>query len=126
MSSSPDFPNWNGHDWVTYGPNENCTLALCPIDASIYEYRPSLAANAIFIALFGITLIIHLVQGFRWRTWFFTIAIFWGCTAEMIGYGGRIIMWQNPFSFIGFIMQIGESGSSFVIPLFGIGIGSHD
>jgi len=108
MSSSPDFSNWDRRDWITYGPNENCTLALCPIQASIFEYRPSLAANAIFIALFGITLIIHLIQGFRWRTWFFTTAIFWGCTAEMIGYGGRIIMWQNPFSFIGFIMQIGK------------------
>jgi hypothetical protein len=85
MSSSSDFSHWNRRDWITYGPNENCTLALCPVEASIYEYRPSLAANAVFIALFGTTLIIHLIQGFRWRTWFFTIAIFWGCTAEMIG-----------------------------------------
>lgn len=108
MSSSPNFTNWNGYDWVTYGPDENCTLALCPVQASIYEYQPSLPANAIFIALFGVNLIIHLYQGFRWRTWFFTIAIFWGCTAEMIGYGGRVIMYNNPFSFNGFIIQIGE------------------
>jgi hypothetical protein len=107
MSSSPDFSNWNESDWITYGPQENCTLALCPVQASLYEYQPSLAANAIFIALFGITLIIHLIQGIKWRTWFFTTAIFWGCACEMIGYGGRIIMWQNPFSFTGFITQIG-------------------
>lgn len=117
MSSSPapDFSNWNPADWNTYGPTENCTLALCPVEASVYEYRPSLPANVIFIALFGINLIIHLYQGFRWRTWFFTIAIFWGCTSEMIGYGGRVIMYNNPFSFIGFIMQIGEFLPSFII-----------
>lgn len=107
-SSSPDFSNWNAQDWSTYGPNENCTLDLCPVEASLYKYRPSLAANAVFIALFGLTLALHLYQGLRWRTWFFTIAIFWGCTCEMIGYGGRVIMYNNPFSFIGFIIQIGE------------------
>jgi hypothetical protein len=130
MSSSPDFSNWDRHHWITYGPNENCTLALCPIEDSIFEYQPSLAANAVFIALFGITLIIHLIQFFRWRTWFFSTAILWGCITEMIGYGGRIIMWQNPFSFPGFIMQIGELASSSLLPsrttLLEIEIRSHD
>ena len=26
----------------------------------------------------------------------------------MIGYGGRVLMWGNPFSFTGFLMQISE------------------
>ena len=107
VMASPNFSNWNPHDWIFYGPNENCTLALCPVEYSVYEYRPSLAANISFIVLFGISLLIHLYQGFRWRTWAFMIAIFLGCACEMVGYGGRIILWQNPFSFPGFISQIG-------------------
>ena len=35
-------------------------------------------------------------------------AMFWGCIAEMIGYGGRIMLWEDPFSFTGFLMQISE------------------
>jgi hypothetical protein len=106
--ASPDFSHFNPHDWVLYGPTENCTLALCPIKYSIYEYRPSLAASVSFIALFGISLLIHLYQGFRWHKWAFMVAIFLGCVCEMVGYGGRILLWQNPFSFSGFITQIGE------------------
>ncbi|KAJ9640543.1 Envelope glycoprotein gp160 [Coniosporium apollinis] len=34
--------------------------------------------------------------------------MFWGCVAEMIGYGGRIMMWQDPFSFPGFLIQISD------------------
>ncbi len=109
-SSTGDFSTWNYTNWVTYGPDENCTLALCPVEASLYEYRPSLAASASFIALFGIALIIQIIQGVKYRTWPFMIAMLWGCVCEMIGYGGRIIMWQNPFSFPGFMVQIGECG----------------
>jgi RTA1 like protein len=105
---SPQFPNWNPNNWITYGPDENCNLNLCPVEASIFKYRPSLAANSVFIALFGVSLLIHLYQGIRWRTWGFMTAMFLGCVCEMVGYGGRILMWKNPFSFQGFITQIGE------------------
>ena len=92
---------------ITYGPKENCTLATCDPSTSVYAYRPSIEANTIFLALFGLSMIIHIAQGIRWRTWPFMIAMVLGCITEMIGYGGRIKLWQNPFSFPGFIMQIG-------------------
>lgn len=94
--------------WVTYGPDANCTLALCPAEWSIYHYRPSLAANSLFIALFGLSLATHIFQGVKWRSWTFLFCMFWGCVSEIIGYGGRIMMWQNPFSFTGFMIQIGK------------------
>jgi hypothetical protein len=97
------------YPYVTYGPHENCTLAVCDAALSIYGYRPSLPANVTFIALFGLSLLIQLVQGIWWHTWAFMFAMFWGCTAEMVGYGGRIMLWQNPFSFPGFLVQISES-----------------
>lgn len=91
---------------TTYGPDANCTLAICSPKFGVYEYRPSIAANSVFLALFGLALIIHLILGIKWQTWFYTIAIAWGCVSEMLGYGGRIILWQDPFSFTGFLLQI--------------------
>ncbi|KKY26438.1 putative parasitic phase-specific protein psp-1 [Phaeomoniella chlamydospora] len=39
---------------IAYGPDANCTLELCPVTDSVYQYRPSLSASGTFIALFGI------------------------------------------------------------------------
>ncbi|EGR48556.1 uncharacterized protein TRIREDRAFT_107294 [Trichoderma reesei QM6a] len=91
---------------ITFGSDTTCDLHSCPVEWSIYGYRPSLAANVIFVVLFAIAGIVHLFLGFRWRTWGFTIPVLIGCITEIIGYVGRIILWNNPFSFIGFIIQI--------------------
>ena len=91
---------------IAYGPDENCTLDTCDVETSIYGYRPSIAANTIFLVLFVLCMFIHIFQGIRWRTWFFMGAMIWGCLSEILGYSGRIILWQNPFSFPGFLMQI--------------------
>ncbi|KAA8642699.1 hypothetical protein EYZ11_011977 [Aspergillus tanneri] len=91
---------------VSYGPDANCTLALCPVEASLQGYRPALGAQIAFIALFGVSMLIHLAQGIRYRTWFFAIMLALGCIGEMIGYGGRVLLYQNPFSFNGFIIEI--------------------
>lgn len=92
--------------YVAFGPNSNCTLDVCDISFTVYKYRPSLPANAILIALFGLAMILHIAQGIRWRTWVFLVAMVWGCISEMLGYGGRIMLWNNPFSFTGFMTQI--------------------
>lgn len=31
-----------------------------------------------------------------------------GCVSEMIGYGGRVLLWENPFGFAGFLVQISK------------------
>lgn len=94
---------------IVYGPDANCTLALCPVEASVYEYRPSLGGNITFLLLFAIALFLHTFLAIRWRTFSFGFCMFWGCVTEIIGYGGRLLLWQNPFSFAGFLMQISES-----------------
>lgn len=93
--------------YVSYGPNTNCTLAVCPLSFSVYQYRPSIPANGAFIALFALALVIHIIQGAIWRTWMFTLAMSCGCIIEVIGYSGRIMLYNNPFSFNAYIMQIG-------------------
>lgn len=83
-----------------------CTVTTCPIEWSIYAYRPSLAANATLLALFGLSGIIHLGQLATWRTYSFSIPIAIGCVSEVIGYVGRILSYDNPFGDTGFLMQI--------------------
>ncbi|KAM0722244.1 hypothetical protein Q7P37_001685 [Cladosporium fusiforme] len=84
----------------------NCTFEACSIQQSIFQYQPSLPANAFFIAIFGVSLFVHIYQAYRWKQWTFGILCALGCVSEMIGYGGRIIMHDNPWSFTGFMMQI--------------------
>lgn len=104
-----DDSNTDYSNYVVYGPDANCTLALCPAELSVYQYRPSLAANVSFLVFFGLAMIIHLAMGLKWRrNFFFVICMFWGCVAEILGYGGRIMLWLNPFSFTGFLLQISK------------------
>lgn len=91
---------------VVYGPHANCTLDLCPIAWSVYKYRPSLPGNIAFLVLFALAMATHVCLGVRWRSWWFMAWMIQGCFSEMIGYVGRIILYKNPFSFAGFIVQI--------------------
>jgi len=99
MSGLPD-------NLITFGPNANCTLALCPIEWSAYKYQPSLAANTTFIVLFSLSLLLHLIQGIRYRTAFFATTMILGCITEILGYAGRVMLHTNPFNFNGFMLQI--------------------
>ncbi|OMP88993.1 Sphingoid long-chain base transporter RSB1 [Diplodia seriata] len=84
----------------------DCTLETCPVSASIYGYRPSIPANAFFVALFGTAFIVQFIQGVRYRTWTYTLAMMCGCFTESIGHAGRIMLHDNPFGQPGFNLQI--------------------
>lgn len=64
----------------------------CTIDDSFYAYIPSLPANAIYVGIFAFCLVIHLVQGIRWRkAWLgFAIAMFLGNLGEL----GEIVLFE--------------------------------
>ncbi|TQN68305.1 Sphingoid long-chain base transporter RSB1 [Colletotrichum shisoi] len=91
---------------IAFGPRANCTLELCPIEWSVLRYQPSIPASGIFIALFALGLIVHAIQGVRWRTWGFMASMVAGCVLEIVGYVGRLFVHDNPFDFEGFLMQI--------------------
>ncbi|KAK1975695.1 RTA1 like protein [Colletotrichum cereale] len=91
---------------VVFGPKANCTLDLCPIEYSLYQYRPNLAVNILFLALFALAAVVHVYLGIRWRTWGFMAFMIAGCASEIVGYTGRILMYYNPFQFIAFMLQI--------------------
>ncbi|QYS95805.1 hypothetical protein H0G86_003079 [Trichoderma simmonsii] len=92
--------------YVVFGPQANCTLDVCPVEWSVYKYRPSIAANSVFIALFAIAISIHAFLGVRWRQWNFMTLMIFGCLVEIGGYAGRLVLYNNPFSFGGFMDQI--------------------
>ncbi|CAG9992766.1 unnamed protein product [Clonostachys byssicola] len=94
------------HGLIAFGPQANCTLELCPIEWSILKYQPSQAASGVFIGIFGLTLLLHAVQGIWRRTWGFMVCMVCGCILEIAGYVGRLLIHDNPFDFNGFIMQI--------------------
>ncbi|KHN99635.1 RTA1 like protein family [Metarhizium album ARSEF 1941] len=91
---------------VAFGPDSSCTLDNCPIEWSIYGFRPSLAANATLLGLFILLGLVHGYLGARWRTWGYMAGMILGCVSESIGYVGRIMLYNDPFSFVGFMIQI--------------------
>ncbi|PGH15839.1 hypothetical protein AJ79_02220 [Helicocarpus griseus UAMH5409] len=80
--------------------------ALCPVEATTLGYYPNLGANAFFCACFGLFFLVAFVIGVWKKTWTFTFAVTGGCALECLGYGGRIMLHQNPWSQEGFKLQI--------------------
>lgn len=87
---------------------EFCTRVTpeCPVEGTIYGYYPSLGWNAAFAGFFGLSFLVHVILGIRYKTWSYAIAVGLGCVGEVVGYIGRIMMWNNPFDQAGFQMQI--------------------
>jgi hypothetical protein len=96
----------NGTFWYAGGNNSNCTIAHCPVALSVYGYRPSLAASGVLIGLYTTCMVIQIIAGLRYKTWWFMCCMVAGCIDEILGYAGRIMYWQNPWAKTGFIMQI--------------------
>ena len=64
---------------IGFGPSANCTLDLCPLEWSVFGYLPNVPANATFIAIFGLLLIAHLIQGIRYKSWIYMSCVAAGC-----------------------------------------------
>jgi hypothetical protein len=65
----------------------------CPLEDTIYGYRPSLAWNALFLAVFALSSVIHVIQGVHYKTWSFMVAMAIGGVCEAVGGGGRLMMY---------------------------------
>ncbi|CAM1509006.1 Fc.00g027450.m01.CDS01 [Cosmosporella sp. VM-42] len=106
MASSADPQMMPPNNVIIFGPDSNCTLDICPLEWSVYKYRPSLPTNIVFLILYALAMAVHIYLGVRWKSWGFMTFMILGCFVEIIGYVGRIIMYNNPFSFPGFMIQI--------------------
>lgn len=95
-------------DVILFGPDGNCTLDICPIEASLYGYRPRMSASIAFIVLYALSACIHIYLGWLWKKWFFMCCMVLGALDAIAGYTGRIMLYNNPFDFTGFMLQISE------------------
>ncbi|KAH8701568.1 putative RTA1 domain protein [Talaromyces proteolyticus] len=59
--------------------------------SNYYLYEPSHAAPAVFSALIGISLILHLYQNFRYKFWRVTFFMVWGGLVFLIGWIARTV-----------------------------------
>jgi hypothetical protein len=76
----------------------HCTVDTCPLDWSYWAYRPSLPANALLIALFVLSLLAYTGQAIVTRRFVgFSISMICGSVLEVLGYGGRIWAYKEPF-----------------------------
>lgn len=57
----------------------------CPVNETIYGYRPSLVWNALFLAVFLLSALVHAGQGIYYRRWTFLIAMVVGGVCEAVG-----------------------------------------
>lgn len=88
-----------------------CTVCDCPlkvdgVQLANMSYRPSLAGNALFTAIFAVLLIIQIALGIRYKTKGFAIAMACGLIMEIVGYIGRILMRNHMFEFSYFVMYV--------------------
>ncbi|KAF2869819.1 RTA1 like protein-domain-containing protein [Massariosphaeria phaeospora] len=70
----------------------------------LYRYDPSIAAAGIFVALFGISTLLHMYQQIRKRAWFLTPFIIGGWF-EALGYIGRMMSSKDKDNLSPYIMQ---------------------
>ncbi|KAI0076079.1 RTA1-domain-containing protein, partial [Panus rudis PR-1116 ss-1] len=73
---------------------------------SPYGYVPTLWICALYVALFSLTTLIHVVQAGYYRLWFLYPTVVLGGIAEIIGWAGRLWSSKNPPSLNPFLMQI--------------------
>lgn len=78
----------------------------CPVEATTYGYYPSLGPNAALLAVYAVLFFSQIIVGFMKKVYSFSAAMAAGCFLEMLGYAGRIIMHDNPWSDSGMRIQI--------------------
>lgn len=85
-------------------PDELCTLATCSLLQAHFQYVPTLAGNALYIAIFALLLLVQIFLGIRYHTWGFLGGMIGGMILEVIGYVARVQMHYNPFTSNPFLM----------------------
>ncbi|KAH7158135.1 RTA1 like protein-domain-containing protein [Dactylonectria estremocensis] len=111
---SIQYDKWDASNatWVEEGgPELYCfhhpKSSLCDNVDSYYQYRVDMAPNAAFLAIFGVSLIGYIITWIVTRRGTaFSVALLLGLICEILGYAGRIMSSDNPWSENGFLVQI--------------------
>ncbi|KAJ6115533.1 hypothetical protein N7523_005950 [Penicillium sp. IBT 18751x] len=79
--------------------------ALVPGVGTSYGYVPTLGAGIAYLVLFGLSMILHIIQMCWKRTWWTSVFAI-GCLVEVIGWAGRTWSSECPYNSTAFLMQI--------------------
>lgn len=71
---------------------------------AILNYRPTIAGNVTYLAIFAFFLIVHAFLGIRYKTWGVLIGTTCCFICESIGYAGRLIYNNNPIPLSNFLL----------------------
>lgn len=87
---------------------QQCTEVTpqCPVEATTYGYRPNLGVNTTLLVVFALCTIGQVAIAVKDRIRAFATATAIGCLLETLGYGGRLMMNDNPWTTSGFRLQI--------------------
>lgn len=98
------------HVYARLDPNHGCTKETCDPIWSVYGCRPSLSLTLLFLTIFALSALAFLIQGLhprtRSKTWFFTAAMIIGSSSEVSGYVAKLLLYNDPFSDLGFKMNV--------------------
>lgn len=83
-----------------------CTLKNCPIEWGYVHYQPSVGGNAFMAAAFGLLAAPAIYLGITHKVKLFTFCFVMGLVGEVIGYVGRILLHNNPFSENAFLIYL--------------------
>ncbi|KAF7544662.1 hypothetical protein G7Z17_g9774 [Cylindrodendrum hubeiense] len=111
---SIQYDNWDATNatWVDAGgPSLYCShhpkSSLCDDVRSYYQYRVDMAPNAAFLAVFGASFVGFVITWIVTRRGTaFNVALMLGLICEILGYAGRVMSADNPWSENGFLIQI--------------------
>ena len=87
-------------------PSSECTLDTCSLIVSNWGYLPNSAGNIFFIILFALIFLLQIPLGVWKKTWGVLIGMTIGAALEAVGYVGRIMAHNQPFSFNPFLIYI--------------------
>ncbi|KAF3049685.1 hypothetical protein E8E11_010144 [Didymella keratinophila] len=83
-----------------------CKVGTCPTSWQVIDYRPSLAGNAIDMAMFILFLLTQAYFGVQHKTWKYTAILLTGLLGEIVGYAGRLMLHLNPFLMNNFLVNL--------------------
>ncbi|OTA84688.1 hypothetical protein M434DRAFT_62361, partial [Hypoxylon sp. CO27-5] len=67
-------------------------------------YKPSLAGNVVFLALFAVLIPFTLALGIKYKSSIFATAVATGLALEVVGYVGRVLLNNNPIDSSDFVL----------------------
>ncbi|PSR79367.1 RTA1 like protein-domain-containing protein [Coniella lustricola] len=94
---------------TSFAPTQSpppCTLSTCPLSYGYLHYLASIPGNVFMLAAFGVLIPPALYLGIKHKTTLFTTLLVVGLAGEIVGYVGRILLHNDPFSKNSFLIYL--------------------